>query len=222
TANAPLPSPDDASHPATPNPAVPLVITPAEPEPPTTIRPATADTDQLTKHVRIGATAAYGTFSGSFYDGVGIGSALGGSGIIGLDISVGISRKLELSLVGDYSGMFDGSGCGDCRASSWSVGPTIRYQLLEGTRLSPWLMLGTAYRHYAWEGTRYSGATAAKAIEFLRIGTGADWYVTSNLTFGPTLGFGLISSVDAPDGLETAISAWFYSGLRITFDHPGR
>jgi hypothetical protein len=153
---------------------------------------------------------------------VGVGSALGGSGIIGLDLSLGISRHLELVAHGDYSNAFAGSGCSDCSGTSWAIGPALRYHVLEGTRLSPWLLLGGAYRHYAWEGSRYSSVSNARAVEFLRVATGADWYATANVTVGPTLGVSLITSIDAPGDLKTAISALFYSGLRVTFDMPGR
>jgi hypothetical protein len=219
TADGLVPSVADPTHPSTPNPAAPLQVSPPEHDPVLPIRPAAPDRDQLSGHLRIGAAFAYGAFSGRYLTTSPIGERLGGSAFLNADLGYGLSRQLELVLTGDYSGTFSGSGCADCKAKSWAIGPMLRYHLVEGTRFSPWLGLGLALRHVSLVGYP---VRAVSSIEFLRIVIGGDWYTTRQLTFGPILGCGLASSYSAPDGDHSEIFALFYAGIRMAWDAPGR
>lgn len=217
--STPVPGPSDRSHPPTENPAEPLNITRPDEDPPLPIRPAAPDRDQLTGHLRLAVAAAFGNFTGRFLDQSGIGVRLGGSPLGMAEIGIGATRHLELILAGDYSRTLAGAGCGDCDATSWSVGPMIRYHVVQGTRFSPWVAVGAAYRQISLLGF---SAETVKSIDFLKLQLGADWYATSNVAFGPVLGLGLGSSVSAPRGDGTAVFALMYGGLRLQFDVRGR
>jgi hypothetical protein len=217
--SAPVPGPTDAAHPSTENAAEPLHITRPEEDPPLPIRPAAPDRDQRTGHLNLALAAAFGNFSGGFLDESGIGGRLGGSPMAIAEIGFGVTRHLELVLAGDYSQALAGADCAACEATSWSVGPTLRYHLVQGTRFSPWVAVGAAYRQNSLVG--FSSQTV-KSIDFLRLQIGGDWYASSNLAFGPVLGLGLASSISAPRGDGPAIFALTYGGLRLLFELPGR
>lgn len=219
SSGSPVPGASDPTHPQTPNPAGPLRFADAEPEPPIPVRPATFDRDELTGHLRLGVAGAFGTLSGNFLESAPIGSKLGGSPFVVADLGIGISRHLELVVSGDYSKASHGSSCRSCGATSWAVGPMLRYQLVEGTRFSPWLALGAAFRSNALDGYDVS---SARSIEFLRLQLGGDWFALSNVAVGPLLGLGIATSLDAPKGDDERVFALFYGGLRLLFDVPGR
>lgn len=222
TAQAPMPSPDDANHPATPNPAGPVQVEPKQADPVWPIRNAASDVGQLPSHLRIGAAADYGTFSGYFLSQSPIGSNLGGAWFFSLDAGYGVSRHLELVLVGDFAVSSAGSECNDCSASSWAIGPMLRYHIVEGTRFSPWLAIGAAYRQNSWSGVKYTDVKKSTALEFLRVSVGGDWYATSKVAFGPTCTVGLGMDPLAPTGNDGKVFALVHAGLRLTLDFPGR
>lgn len=217
--STPLPGPTDPSHPTTQNPAEPLNVTRPEEDQPLPIRPASPDRDQLTGHFRLAITAAFGNFTGNFLENSGIGTRLGGSPLGTVEIGLGATRHLELGLTGDYSQALAGASCADCEATSWSVGPMLRYHLVQGTRFSPWLALGAAYRQNSLIGF---SSEAVKSVDFLKLQLGGDWYATSNVGLGPVLGLGLSTSISAPSGDETDLYALMYGGIRLLFDVPGR
>jgi hypothetical protein len=218
TAHGPIPNPSDPTHPSTPNPAAPLHVLPQERMPLAPLRPAAPDHDQLTGHLHLGAAAAYGTFTGSFLTQSPIGSNLGGSAFVNIDLGYGLSRQLELLVAADYSNAFSGSGCTACNAKSWAIGPMLRYHLVEGTRFDPWIAFGLGYRHNSWN---FRSSGSVDAIDFTRIAIGGDWFMTSQLAIGPILGCAIASSYAAPAGDHSEIFALFYAGLRITLDLPG-
>jgi hypothetical protein len=220
TADGPVPSAADPTHPSTQNPAAPLQVSPPEQDPVLPVRPAAPDRDQLSGHLRIGASFAYGTFSGSYFSSSPIGAKLGGSAFVNADLGYGLSRQFEVVVIGDYSGTFSGSGCASCEAKSWAVGPMLRYHLVEGTRFNPWIGLGVALRHISLVG--YEAVRSVKSVEFLRIAIGGNWFATPQLTFGPILGCALASSYAAPSGDHSEIFALFYAGIRVAWDAPGR
>src|SRR5512145_1789995 len=219
SSSSPVPGGSDPTHPPTPNPAEPLRFAKPDSEPPLPVRPASIDRDELTGHLRLGLAGAFGTLSGSFLESSGIGSKLAGSPFFLGDLGVGISRHLEVLVAGDYSSASHGSSCSSCRATSWAIGPMLRYQLVEGTRFSPWLALGAAYRKSSLEGYDVS---SVRSIEFLRLQLGGDWFALSNIAVGPVLGLGVAASFDASKGDDERVFALFYGGLRLLFDVPGR
>lgn len=222
TADSPLPAQQDATHPSTPNPAGPVRVTPREPEPPSPIRAAAPDIDQLSGHLRVGIGLGFSSFSGHFLSQAPIGENLAGGWLPNVDAALGLSRHLELVIAGDFSSSLAGSGCGDCSAKSWAIGPMLRYHLVEGTRFTPWLALGLAYRHVSWTGPSYSAPLEADAIDFLRLALGGDWYATSNVAFGPSLGLGLSVAPAPPDGTDGRVFALIHAGIRVVLDMPGR
>lgn len=217
--SVPNPGASDHSNPRTQNPAEPLNVTRPDDDPPLPIRPAAPDRDQLSGHLRLAIAAAFANFSGSFLDQSGIGERLGGSPLGTAEIAIGASRHLELVLAGDYSRALAGEGCANCEATSWSVGPMFRYHIVQGTRFSPWVAVGVAYRQNFLVGF---SAESVRSLDFLKLQLGGDWYATSSLAFGPVLGLGLCSSISAPRDEGTAIFALMYGGLRLLFDVPGR
>jgi len=219
TSDGPVPGANDPSHPATPNPDGAAAIAKPDQEPQLQIRVAAPDRDQLSSHLRIGAAATYGTFSGRFLTDNPIGERLGGSPLVTIDFGFGVSRQLEVAISGDYSSAASGSNCDYCAASSWAIGPMLRYHLVEGTRFDPWMALGVAFRRNSWD---YGATRSVDSIEFVRLNVGGDWYATSNVAVGPVLGLGLDTALSEPAGAHRALFALYYAGLRLTLDLQGK
>jgi hypothetical protein len=136
---------------------------------------------------------------------------------IGGDVTYGVSRTLVLGLaveVGFIAGKGELSGTD---ASSLTVGPLVRYHLVQGTRFDPWMSFGLAYRSTATDTETLTG------IDWARIQLGGDWYAGSQLGFGPLLELSLGSYLDSTAQLASAaLNAHFLLGGRIVFDAPGK
>ena len=206
-------------NPETTNSAGPVVITPKEREPELPVRRAVLDRDELAGHVRLGAALAYGTFSGNYLSRTPIGRNLGGSPILSVDLGFGLSRQLELVVATDFSMGLAGSSCSECESKSWSIGPMLRYHLVEGTRFDPWLALGVAYRHNSWN---FGTSRSMDSLEFTKLAIGGDWFVTSLLTVGPVLSLGLDTATTEHANEKPALFAVYFAGIRVMLDLPGR
>lgn len=161
-----------------------------------------------------------------------------------LDLGFGLSRTLSIGAWGEVLAYSSSSACrfwhlpnaprDPCSATSFTVGPFVRYHLLQGMRFDPWIVLGPGYRSLSQDtpnGTkRYGG------IDYLHVVVGGDYYVLSGVGIGPWVGIdgGVFATrpdplcrgeqCSGPDG-PAAKTAWhteFVAGLRVVLDLPGK
>jgi hypothetical protein len=219
-----------AQAPATSTSKGPTIVADQEPELP--IVPYARDT--VGGHFQLGvaglASAPFGELQNGYAAqdlGAGFGAAV--------DAGIGLNRALSFGLWGE--GLFYGSSAAcrfwhyantprdPCSGRSLSVGPFVRYHLVQGMRLDPWILVGTGYRSLTQDtpvGTKhYAG------VEWLHVALGADYYVLSGFGFGPFLALdgGVFAKRPNPLFGEAAKTAWhteFVAGLRIVLDVPGK
>jgi hypothetical protein len=218
--------------------SAPSVLTPVDDEDPLPpLVPRAHDT--LGGHVQVGATGLVTAPIGELQNGYGARDLGAGFGVA-LDAGVGVSRSLVIGVWGEGLWYSNGAACrfwhlpaaprDPCGATSFSVGPFVRYHLLQGMRFDPWLVVGPGYRAIRQEtpdGTKKYGG-----IEWLHAVLGADYYVTSGFGFGPWLGIdgGVFTtrptplcSADRCGGIaKTAWHTEFTFGLRLVLDIPGK
>jgi hypothetical protein len=190
-------------------------------EPPPPVVPLARDTRG--GHFELGAGAALRVPFGHLRQGE-AGSSLGTGFGAALDLGYGISRSV---MVGAWAQVFE-PGTHD---RGFSVGPFVRYHLVQGMRFDPWLLLGIGYRsqnHDAPGVTRHFSG-----IDFAHFALGGDYYAWSGLGFGPWLELdaGVLTkrpstnAAGAPDGtahVGTDVNYSFVAGLRIVLDLPGK
>jgi hypothetical protein len=203
--------------PNAPPPAV-HVVDDAEPLPPIVPRAK----DLLGSHVLVGAAVApvwsFGHLGSDETVGHGLGTGFG----LHADLGFGLSRSVVLGAWGTFASYADGDRCASCAGKALAVGPFVRYQLSQGLRFDPWLMLGGGYRQLSF--ADQSGARQKfSGVEWLRLELGADYYVFSGFGLGPYASLGLSSYGSRPStagsaGVNTELSA----GLRLLLDLPGR
>jgi hypothetical protein len=189
----------------------------------------------LAGHVMVSAGAAWIVPFGSLESGVKQTDFLDGGPGFGLDIGIGASRVAVLGVWGQFLSLSSSDACPDCSASSFAVGPFVRYHLVQGLRFDPWLSAGIGFRSTTLRGTS-QGNVSYRGIEWLRLQVGGDWYPAGMLGIGPVfeLDMGIYSSKEASgvaqdpsgvvdDSLGDVAPHWqFITGLRLTLDIPGR
>lgn len=189
----------------------------SEAEPP--LIPAAQDTRG--GHVLLAPSAFFAVPFGRLESGVAQSSALAAGPGFGLDAGVAISRSVVLGAWGQLIEFGDGDSCAGCSAKSLGFGAFLRYHLVQGVRLDPWMSLGLGYRTTTISAngadTRYSG------LEFLRLQIGGDWYPSRFIGFGPfaELDSGVYTK-HADSSASSAAHFQFVIGLRLAFDLPGR
>lgn len=135
----------------------------------------------------------------------------------GADLGIGVSRNLVLGAFGQYVAYGDGNECTKCDASSFAVGGFVRYHLVQGMRFDPWASLGAGFRKLdAGDKGDYSG------IDWLRLQFGGDWYLLSQLGFGPFAELDLGTFTDRPEGTDARVYASALVGLRLVVDVQGK
>jgi len=141
-----------------------------------------------------------------------------------LDLGYGISRYV---MVGAWGNLFE-PGTHDM---GFSVGPFVRYHLVQGMRFDPWVLVGIGYRsqnHDAPGVTRHFSG-----IDFAHLALGGDYYASSGVGFGPWLEFdagvltkrpdtGTTGAPDGPTHIGTSVNYSFIAGLRVVLDLPGK
>lgn len=195
-------------------------LPPPPPEEDTTspLIPPAADT--LGGHLVIALSPSVAVPGGSFdasQPASRLGAGLGG----GADIGFGINRAVALGIYGQYFAHRSGSGSAELTTSHFAVGPFVRYQVVQGLRFDPWILLGAGYE----SATVTLGGVKQKftGIEWLRLAVGGDYYVFSGLAFGPLVELDLGSFLEHPaTGTSATVHMAFVAGLRVTFDTPGK
>jgi hypothetical protein len=138
-----------------------------------------------------------------------------------LDLGFGLSRSVVVGAWAQWLSFGSPDECSACSATSFALGPFVRYHLVQGTRFDPWLAAGVGYRRLTVDlgpaDTSYSG------IEWLRLQVGGDWYATKTIGLGPVLELDLGSFYDRPDTAGGAAANWrFIAAARVTLDLPGK
>jgi hypothetical protein len=146
------------------------------------------------------------------------------------DLGVGLTRSLVFGGWFEYAA-FGGSesGC-DCNARSLAFGPFARFHLVQGMRFDPWLSLGLGYRRIAAHGPalpltdaqRRAGSSFDYSGFDARVELGGDWYMLSQVAFGPYAGLALGTLTERPSGNGGTVYGSFSAGLRVAFDVQGR
>lgn len=194
------------------------LIDDSEPPP---VYPARAK-DLLGSHVQVGAAVAPTWSLGELGTDLGAPRGLGLGFGARADAGIGLSRYFVVGAWGGFSGFSDGSACDSCSGRAISVGPFVRYHLVQGFRFDPWLTMGAAYRQVSFDDAngqrqKFSG------VEWLHLELGADYYVLSGLGLGPYGAVGLSTYGSRPDTAGGAsVNVDLSVGLRFFLDLPGR
>jgi hypothetical protein len=173
--------------------------------------------DTVGGHFQIAAITGWFVPFGSLQGGLSQSDVMDTGVTVGGDFGYGVSRTVMLGIYGEVGLASGASGCSGCNASSFAVGPLIRYHLVQGLSFDPWVSAGIGFRrasdgHDSWTG-----------IDWARLAVGSEWYPWSNLGVGPlvelTLGtfFGSTRS-----GSSAAFDGNFTLGARVVFDGPGK
>jgi hypothetical protein len=217
---SPVPSPSEQQSPSVADPKATHTVEPKPAETPLKLRAGSPDRDLRSGHFSVGASGSYGVPLGNFTSKSPIGSRLGDAWYFGADLGLGLTRHLQLGLAGELALVSAGSACTDCTATSYVVGPRLRYHLVEGTRFSPWVGYGFSLRHTRTESP--NGKASYTAIEPLRLELGGDWYASSVIALGPVLAMGIARTVNESDNAGAPRwSSWLSAGLRVVLDPAG-
>jgi hypothetical protein len=222
-----------AAAPAAPPPPPPSPELEEDPQPP--LIPDAPD--KLGGHLVIGAAAAVAGQFGEMKSGTNA-TTLGPGMTLDLDIGLGLGRSVTFGVFGELA-RYPAKRCIDCSASSYAVGPFLRYHLVQGARFDPWMTVGVAYKYYSAEGPLIVGSTELppiertfRGVEWGHLALGADFYVFKNFAFGPFIELtgGSVLHEALPIEIENASlldSSWTHygglsAGLRLVFDTPGK
>lgn len=201
----------------------------ADKEPPRRLREAP---DGLTGHFRLAPRLAYLLPMGEVQQRVDQRGQVGTGVGVGLELEVGISRYVGLSVDGELGSYQQGSECpsgGTCSATSASMGLAVNYHLVHGLGIDPWLQVGVGYKWLRREvsGTTLDLSSSYAGPQWLQLGAGADWFATRSFGLGPYADFawGRYTSVPSPSELPTTLRAGgtinhtqFAVGLRGVLD----
>lgn len=180
--------------------------------------------DTLGSHLVIGANGGLFIPAGSFDDVTYQSDRLSLGPSFGADIGYGVSRTVVLGVYGDLGLPHDQTAsdsplksCSSCGGSSLSVGPFVRYHLVQGVRFDPWLSAGTGFRKTTL------GSASWVGWDVIRVALGGDFYGWSSFGFGPFAEFAVGTYFDATPKLTSHnVNANFTLGLRVVFDAPGK
>ncbi|HTQ05797.1 MAG TPA: hypothetical protein VMI54_18170 [Polyangiaceae bacterium] len=188
-------------------------------EPPPPLVPAAHDT--LSGHWTAGLAAAVEAPFGQLTldETSGLGAGYGGI----VDLGFGVSRTVVVGLWGNF---FEyGSS-----QSSFALGPSVTYHLVQGVRFDPWVLAGAGYRSLSLDAGGVKRHFAG--FEFAHVMIGGDYFVFSGFGLGPWLDFdsGVFTtrpstnaaggSQDHTPGMATHFA--FSGGLRVVLDLPGK
>lgn len=197
----------------------------AEPEKPP-IEPAL---DTLGGHVSASPSAALALPFGDLAQGTRASDVMGAGSSFGLELGYGTSRSVVVGAWGEYNHFGAGSGCTRCSASSFAVGPFVRYHLVQGVRFDPWMEAALGFRstHLDNAGAQFAGvpqgSSSWSGIQWVRLSVGGDWYAFSKLGIGPFMSLGVATYGSRPSVAGASAAAWQFSvGARFTFDLPGK
>jgi hypothetical protein len=191
---------------------------------PPLVRPAS---DTLGGHFVLGANIGFVAPWGDLDDGTSASDLATGTGF-GLDLGYGLSRSVVVGLWGQYATHPKSVDCGTdpdrdagCTASTYAVGPFVRYHIVQGTRFDPWMLAGLGYRGMSVKSASGTGNYAG--VEWLRLALGGDYYPFGSFGFVPIVELDVGVFGSRPD--ESRSSGAHFSlvtGLRLILDVPGK
>jgi hypothetical protein len=206
-------------------------------EPPPPLVPRAPDT--LGGHFVLGGSALASAPFGELQNGYSaqdLGAGFGGM----LDLGIGLSRVISIGVWGEGLAYSSSSACrywphplsnpqnlsrDPCSALSFTVGPFVRYHLLQGMRLDPWILIGPGYRVLTQDTP--AGPKTYAGVDYLHVAIGGDYYLTSGLGIGPwvALDGGVFAKRPNPflgPSVKTSWHTEFVAGLRVVLDIPGK
>jgi hypothetical protein len=193
-----------------------VVVDDREPEPP--LVPDAAD--RLGGHFSLAGGVGFAFPFGNLESGVGANDVIAPGWMFSLNAGIGLSRSVVVGAFGQFILYGDGDECDGCDATSFAVGPFIRYHLVQGMRFDPWVLAGLGYRKLSV--STEAGDLDYSGIEWLHLEFGGDWYPTSTIGFGPylSLDWGIYGDHPGDDGSSSHFQVT--TGLRINLDLPGK
>jgi hypothetical protein len=173
-------------------------------------------------HLQLSASASYALPFGRLSEEQSRTDRSRGGGLFSGEAAIGLDRFIFLGAYGEYGLYQAAKGCDDCSASSWGAGLQVAYHVVQGLRIDPWISYGVGYRQFTTHGAQPDPARY-HSLEWMRLGLGTDWYVTSGFAVSPFALFGVATTLDAPsDESGGATDLRFQFGLRLLLDFPGR
>jgi hypothetical protein len=143
-----------------------------------------------------GAVNPSGRYARAVPDRAGWGWLLGG------DLGFGVSRSIVVGAWGHYLDLPGPDSCSECSASSWGVGPFVRFHLVQGLRFDPWMSFAVAYRKSTLASAE--GDFTFAGFDWARVQVGGDWYALKTLGIGPFLELHSGGFFSRPEGLSPA------------------
>lgn len=196
---------------------------PAQTEPPENeqlpMTPPASDT--LSRHISASLSLAAGFSLGRLAEDLWYRDRVGAGLQVGADLGYGVSRQVVIGVAGSWLSAPGAGGCNDCSLSSVIVNPMVRYHLVQGLRLDPWVSIGVGYRFSNLEVDSVS--SSFRGFEWLKLGVGGDWYALRSVGLGPFLSGSVGAFDQRPEGVGKSAVHWELAcGLRVALDVPGR
>ncbi len=187
---------------------------------PRRLLPAAPPVDTLSRHAVFGLSGTFGGLFGHLDNRYSASNQLGASHGFGIDAAYGVSSHFALGVAGGYVLHGSGSDCSDCSAEAWSVGPFVRFHIVQGVRFDPWLSASVSLHSLSLDtpdDTRsYLGAN------YLDLRVGGDWYATSQIGMGPLLGLQITRFEAVPSPNQPRTSVGLFLAARLVLDLPGK
>lgn len=141
----------------------------------------------------------------------------------GLDaqLAYGVHRNVAVGVWGQWSTFGgDDPDCTSCSLSSWAVGASASYFLVQGLRFDPYATAGLGYRSSKLE---VSGSSLTYGGVVAHLVLGGDWMLAKQFGVGPFLGADITRNFSRSDGATPggALEWQATFGLRLRLDLPG-
>jgi hypothetical protein len=182
--------------------------------------------DTVGGHLVLGVNGGFVVPWGDLAEGASATDLGSGTGF-GLDLGYGVSRSVVIGVWGQYANFAESTDCGTdpddpgCTASSYALGPFVRYHIVQGTRFDPWMLAGLGYRAMSVKSS--SGTVDYSGVEWLRLALGGDYYPLGNVGFGPFVELDVgVFGTRPPESGGSMPHFNLVAGLRIVLDVPGK
>lgn len=183
--------------------------------------PVPLKTDKVGGHFQVGAGGTLAQPFGNVAEDVRSRYRGGIGGGPQFDLGYGLDRFVFVGAYGEMQWLSEAQVCADCSGSTWGAGLFVRYHLVQGSRLDPWLSYGVGYRSLSSDSKGESLSYAG--IEWMRLQFGATWFATPHLGLGPVIQLGAGTMTNRPTSEDAGGTNFrFQLGLRVALDFPGR
>ena len=185
--------------------------------PPPDVPPAE---DRRSGHVLAGVGGFLSLPFGSIESGVYSNDLLSSGWGLDAQLAYGVHRNLAVGVWGQWSSFGgDDPDCTSCKLSSYALGASASYFLVQGLRFDPYATAGLGYRSSKLE-LGDSSVTYGGVVAHLMLG--GDWMLAKQLGLGPFLGFDITRNISRSDD-ETPNSTLEWQaifGFRARLDFP--